>query len=144
MTTSLDKTLERGLEQLRESAPLVMVVQPDRDERQALCDLLEVDGYRVIEAQNGHLALLQLRSGAELPRLLIAERAGTLISGAELLRIIRETPVLCRIACVLVASDRDIEKEAKRLGAVAGLQKPLSDALVLQTVGWLTGRNVAR
>ena len=144
MTTVLDNGLSQNLTVLSAVAPLVMVVQYDRDQREALCDLLEVDGYRVVEAQNGRSALEHLRSKAEKPRLLLADYELHLISGADLLHILRETPVLCRIPGVLMSMSSDIEREAKLLGAVMGLRKPLSAGLVLQTVGWLTGRNVAR
>src|SRR6266516_3650381 len=48
------------------SSRVVLVVDDDQDIRDALCELLEDEGYRAVAAANGAEALGQLRA-AELP-----------------------------------------------------------------------------
>jgi DNA-binding response OmpR family regulator len=123
-----------------ESAALrsVLVVEDDRDLREALADLLRLEGgYAVSEAENGIDALLFLRT-APVPDLVILDLDLPLMDGEELLAQIGADPTLARLPVVIVSS-----RETIRLAADAVFHKPCHPEALLAALRRLSGGRAA-
>lgn len=113
----------------------VLVVEDDMALCEALCDTLEIEGYRVISAKNGIEALSQL---SKYPvRLVISDVQMPMMDGFQLLQNIQQkyeqTPVL------LMTAYGSIPKavEAMQSGAADYLIKPFDAGMLVDKVATL-------
>jgi len=65
----------------------VLVADDDPDMRETVCDILEAEGYGVLEAQNGIEALDLLRATAP-PLVVLLDLQMPQLDGAEVLRVV--------------------------------------------------------
>jgi len=99
---------------------------------------LEQAGYAVEFASDGVSALARAR---ELrPAILVTEILVPRIDGLALCRSLKVDPQT-RGILVLVFSHLDAEERAREAGADAFLQKPLGEALLIETLGRLVARH---
>jgi CheY-like chemotaxis protein len=111
----------------------VLVVDDHADTREVVCELLRAEGYAVLEAENGRVALELLIAHVErVPYLLILDLEMPIMSGWELLLRLRSDHHLQRIP-VLVTSA--YPTRLNELSGVAGfLQKPFGPDELLRTM----------
>jgi len=67
----------------------ILVVDDDCDIRAVLAVLLESEGYRVTEAENGEIALKAVRNGGK-PDLMLLDLMMPVLSGFELLEMVAD------------------------------------------------------
>ena len=67
--------------------PVVMVVDDDESAREALSELLESDGYQVVQAKDGLQALRQL--ALKRPQLVMLDLNMPVMDGREFLRLLQ-------------------------------------------------------
>jgi CheY-like chemotaxis protein len=107
-----------------------MVVEDDADVRALMSEALEADGHRVVLAENGKAALDLLRRGTR-PVLIFLDLMMPVLSGAELLEILRADDALSMLPVVVISAFADS-------GTVAGVkrfvQKPISLSRVRELV----------
>jgi CheY-like chemotaxis protein len=102
---------------------LVLVVEDDRSVRKSLSELLEVEGYSVLEAENGQRALEILEKTSYLPCMILLDLAMPVMSGGEFLTLRAEDPVLRQVPVVVVSGSPPSEPLN---GIDAYLQKPVT------------------
>src|SRR5678815_646600 len=68
----------------------VVVIDDDRDQADVLAILLEFEGYKVYATVDPHEGLLWIRT--HLPDLVLLDFAMPQMSGAELARLLKESP----------------------------------------------------
>lgn len=109
----------------------ILVVEDDRDIREALRQALEVEGYTVSVAENGvvGLALLAL---APRPCLVLLDLMMPVMNGLEFLRELRQDEVLATIPVVMVTAYGELAAEAR--GAVGLVKKPIDLDVLLEFV----------
>lgn len=96
----------------------VLVVEDDEDVRETLAIALEIEGYAVETAAHGKEALDRLhemvnRGGDERPCLILLDLMMPVMSGAELLSLLRSDPAFATIPVVVVSAwDREAAKVA--------------------------------
>ena len=109
----------------------VLVVEDDRDIREAVEDLLSAEGYEVRVATNGQEALDQLRACAQLPALILLDLMMPVKDGPafreEQLRDVR----LAKVPVVIMTADAHIEEKQARMRAHAAIRKPFDVDLLL-------------
>lgn len=104
---------------------IILVVEDDEGNREALSELLEGEGYLVIAAANGQDALRWLRAHpAEPPSLILLDMMMPVMNGTEFRLQQRDDPQLAAIPVVLMSAGAKIEEEATALGAVGVIGKP--------------------
>jgi CheY-like chemotaxis protein len=112
--------------------PLVLVVDDDPDILEAICDVLEVEGYRVARARNGQEALD--RVGEERPRAILLDLMMPVMDGIAFAEALRERAGGERIPIVVISADGNPQR-AVAVGARGFLAKPFDiDALLAQVV----------
>ena len=110
----------------------LLIVEDDRDLRDALCITLELAGHEVIPAANGKEALLAMQK--RRVALVVSDIQMPLLDGIGLLHEIRHTH--SNIPVVLMTAFGDIEHAvaAMRAGASDYLTKPFEPASLLEKV----------
>ncbi len=114
------------------SEPTLLIVEDDTDLREALRDILEQSGHRVLEAANGHAALERIRS--EAPDMVISDVQMEGMDGHALLRHVKRLQP--DLPVVLITAFGSVEKavEAMREGAVDYLVKPFEAEVLVHMV----------
>lgn len=105
----------------------ILVVDDDADIRDALCDLLDSEGYAVLTASNGAEALKMLQRDAA-PGLVLLDLMMPVMGGEELLRRCREAGITLPVIVVSAGVGESMP------GASAVLQKPFSNVRLIELV----------
>ena len=103
----------------------VLLVEDTEDNRQMMRRLLEMSGYRVVEAING-VEAVKLAS-EENPRIILMDLSLPLIDGLTATRRIRSLPGLSKVPIVAVSAHdtADFHSEALAAGCNAYVTKPI-------------------
>lgn len=115
------------------AAPTILVVDDDEGMRHLMRRMLERAGFAVVTAAHGREALECIR--ARLVDVVITDMVMPEMDGIELTRALAaEYPGVPIIAISGVHDWSSYFRMAMRLGAKAGLQKPVSPAALVQAV----------
>ncbi len=114
--------------------PLVLVVDDDPDILEAICDILEVEDYRVAKARNGLEALEKV--DAERPDAILLDLMMPVMDGVTFAQALRERPE-GDVPIVVISADGNPQRAAS-VGARAYLAKPFDIDTLLAHVGAIT------
>jgi len=107
---------------------LVLIVDDDRDVRDAMAELLADEGYECLHAKNGLEALAVLK--LERPGLLLVDLIMPIMNGVDLLTRLRQDPALRDIPVIAMTAANDRMVGVKLDGPV--LHKPIDLTLLSQ------------
>ncbi|HEY0077102.1 MAG TPA: response regulator [Pyrinomonadaceae bacterium] len=118
----------------------VMVVEDFEDNRFMMRRLLEMSGYRVVEAINGQEAVEKARR--ELPDLILMDLSLPLLDGLAATRRIREQEQLKKVPIVAVSAHdtADFHAEALAAGCNEYVTKPIDFDQLESLLSRLTAR----
>src|SRR5688572_14201485 len=94
--------LERPAGGTAKAVPQVLVVDDDDDDRSAMRDVLEDEGFVVFEARDGQKAL-DLMTSAVNPSLVILDLAMPVMSGGELVEVMKRYHRLSQVPVLVVS-----------------------------------------
>ena len=105
--------------------PTVLLVEDTEDNRFMMRRLLEMSGYRVVEAMNGEEAVKLAR--AESPQLILMDLSLPVIDGLAATRLIRKVPTLQSTPIIAVSAHdtADFQDEAVEAGCNSYVTKPI-------------------
>ena len=105
--------------------PTVLLVEDTEDNRFMMRRLLEMSGYRVVEAMNGEEAVQLAR--AESPQLILMDLSLPVIDGLAATRLIRKVPALQATPIIAVSAHdtSDFQDEAVEAGCNSYVTKPI-------------------
>jgi two-component system cell cycle response regulator DivK len=117
----------------RHQSPTVLLVEDTEDNRQMMKKLLELSGFRVVEAINGEEAVDA--AAREHPRIILMDLSLPLIDGLAATRRIRKLPGMKGLPIVAVSAHdtADFHADALAAGCDAYITKPI-DYLELETI----------
>jgi CheY-like chemotaxis protein len=122
--------------------PLVLVVDDDPDILDAICDILEAEGYGVSRARHGLEALEQVDSSR--PDVILLDLMMPVMDGVAFSQALRQRPRVSDIPIVVISADGNPQR-ATAVGAVGYLAKPFDiDALLAQVAGITHGDDERR
>ena len=122
--------------------PLVLVVDDDPDILDAICDILDAEGYRVSRARHGQEALEQVDH--ELPDVILLDLMMPVMDGVAFSHALRKRPAGGDVPIVVISADGNPQR-ATAVGAVGYLAKPFDiDALLAQVAGITRDRGEPR
>jgi two-component system, cell cycle response regulator DivK len=106
----------------------ILIVEDFLDSRQLMRTLLEINGYRVIEAEDGQQAVEVARR--EHPDLILMDLSLPVLDGLSSTRFIRKIDSMETVPIIAVtAHSRDgIEADARQAGCTDYLPKPIDMA----------------
>lgn len=114
-----------------------MVVEDDTDSRLMMRTLLEMKGYRVIEAENGEAAISSAE--AESPGLILMDLQLPRLNGFAVTRHIRQHVRLRAVPIIIISGHEPVQH--RRLALAAGcnefMHKPLDFGLLEETLSRL-------
>ena len=110
----------------------VVVVEDDPDIREAICEMLEFEGYPVVAFENGKEALERLHESPN-PGLIILDLMMPVMNGVQFLRARQSDETLAEIPCFVVSAVGK-QKEIIREGAQGFLRKPVDAGAILDIV----------
>jgi CheY-like chemotaxis protein len=118
--------------------PTVLVVEDFEDNRFMMRRLLEMSGYRVVEAVNGQQAVET--AGRERPDIILMDLSLPMLDGLAATRRIREQDVLSRVPIVAVSAhdSADFHTEALAAGCNEYVTKPIDFDHLVQLLNRLT------
>jgi CheY-like chemotaxis protein len=103
--------------------PTILVVDDQIDLRDAIAVLLEVEGYDVVDAENGREALKYLQTHAHVAAIVL-DLAMPVMDGWQFLAERRKDPMLRDIATIVVTGVSDVKRRQRELGDVTVFGKP--------------------
>ncbi len=134
----------QGADDLKEdkgnSQPLVLVVEDFEDNRFMMRRLLEMSGYRVVEAVNGNQAVESAAS--EQPDIILMDLSLPQLDGLAATRRIREQQGARRVPIVAVSAhdSADFHAEALAAGCNEYVTKPIDFDQLVQLLSRLTAK----
>jgi len=111
----------------------VLIVDDDTDIRSTVREVLEDEGYDVMDAANGLEALAKLRQ-SRLPGLILLDLSMPVMSGAEFRFEQRNDPALAPVPVVVVSAAGNLDIKVAPLEAEAFLRKPVQLEELLEVV----------
>src|SRR5207249_11659351 len=111
----------------------ILVVGYDPDVREALVNLLEIEGYTVGTAEDGNEALARLR-GSSPPSLVLLDLMMPVMDGFEFRVQQLQDPRIAEIPVIVFSSGGDLPDKIARLHVDACLTKPLDLETLLALV----------
>jgi CheY-like chemotaxis protein len=113
--------------------PLVLVVDDDPDILEAICDILEAEGYRIARARHGGEALTAV--DAQRPDVILLDLMMPVMDGVAFSQALRLRPAACDVPIVVISADGNPQRAAA-VGAIGYLAKPFDiEALLAQVAG---------
>ena len=123
----------------RDNTLTVLLVEDTEDNRFMMRRLLEMTGYRVVEAMNGEEAVKLAK--AESPQLILMDLSLPVIDGLAATRLIRKLPA-CQLTPIIAVSAHDtsdFQSEAIQAGCNSYITKPIDfnelEELIAQLLG---------
>jgi len=103
----------------------VLVVDDQPDTRDLVSELVRAEGYLVLEAENGKVALeLLTAEAARDPSLIILDLEMPVMTGWEFLAVVKQDVRLARIPILVTSGSWISHDELALLGNVGFLRKP--------------------
>ena len=120
-----------------EVRPTILLVEDTEDNRQMMKKLLEMSGYRVLEATNGEEAV-QVTSN-QFPELILMDLSLPIIDGLAATRLIRNLPNGDHLPIIAVSAHdtADFHADALAAGCDAYITKPIDYTELEEIVGRL-------
>jgi two-component system response regulator MprA len=115
----------------------VLVVDDDRDIREAMADALEAEGYRVATASDGLDALRWLRSQPDESApasLILLDLMMPNMDGVAFRRELAQDGKLQSIPVVLLSADMSVGDKAKAMQAAGYVTKPVELEVLLEVI----------
>jgi CheY-like chemotaxis protein len=110
----------------------ILVVEDDFDIREALHDLLTLEGFELLLAADGQDALNQLRSSDSEPDAILLDLVMPVKDGYEFLQERDLDPRLARIPVIVMTANQALTE--KPLGSSAFLRKPVGRVDLLAAI----------
>ncbi|MDI6655721.1 MAG: response regulator [Candidatus Hydrothermarchaeota archaeon] len=113
----------------------IMVVDDDPDMRLVLRCLLEREGYKVLEAENGEKCLREAEK--KKPDLILLDIMMPGLDGWEVCRMLKESPATASIPVSMLSvrkEEEDVKKSFEYAHADAHLGKPVKSEELISTV----------
>jgi two-component system response regulator MprA len=109
------------------SKKTVLIVEDDISIRRDLCELLTLEGYEVLLAENGEAALTVLRSVSSLPDLVLLDITMPIMDGWAFRAAQMQDPALAALPVVVMTADGHAPEKAKKMNAAGFVRKPIGD-----------------
>jgi two-component system response regulator MprA len=107
------------------SATELLLVEDDRDVREAIAEVLEQEGYVVTLAKTGLDAVQHLRTVRQLPAAILLDLMMPVMDGWEFGSIQQSTEEWARIPVIIISADTNLAERSQSLRALAYLRKPI-------------------
>jgi CheY-like chemotaxis protein len=119
---------------------VVLLVDDNRELREALTEFLSLQGHAVQCAANGCEALRLLAGSQTLPALILLDLQMPVLDGRGFLAERGKDPLLAGIPVVIMSGCSDVAQRAMEVGVVAFVRKPVEPQTLLRVVDYFEER----
>jgi CheY-like chemotaxis protein len=112
----------------------VLVVEDDRDVREAIAEVLKDSEYHPVSACNGVEALQRLREAPTMPCVILLDMMMPMMDGYEFRAVQESDPSLRDIPVVVLSAHADARTAAMRMNVAGYLKKPVELETLLDTI----------
>lgn len=120
-------------------APIILIVEDDRDIRDVLAEILAEEGYQVLVAEDGADGLRRLAEGP-LPDLILLDLMMPRMDGYQFREEQRKNPAWAAIPLVLLTAGVETSDKITALGALDVVRKPVKIDFLLELIGGVVRR----
>jgi CheY-like chemotaxis protein len=113
----------------------ILVVEDNRDSREILSKLLELEGYKVLTACDGREGLALIAS--EQPDLIVTDVSMPEINGLKMIQLIRERRESSELPIVALTAYTSLREQAIENGANRAMGKPFDYESFLEHISQL-------
>jgi CheY-like chemotaxis protein len=115
----------------------ILIIDDNEDYRTSFREVLELEAYNILEAENGLVGLQMIQQ--HLPDLILCDVDMPIMNGIEVLKRVKADPVYSQIPFVIItgSDDDQIRKTAHELRAEKHLTKPVAITKFLSTIAQL-------
>lgn len=116
-------------------AKTIMIVDDSATMRMSISTTLEMNGFTVVAAEDGLVALTKLQSGLK-PDLIITDVNMPNMGGLDLIKNVRALPGFRFTPILTLTTESQVEKrdEGKKLGATGWMVKPVAGADLVKVI----------
>ncbi len=116
-------------------AKTIMIVDDSATMRMSISTTLEMNGFAVIAAEDGIVALTKLKAGLK-PDLIITDVNMPNMGGLDLIKNVRSLPGFRFTPILTLTTESQSEKrdEGKKLGATGWMVKPVAGADLIRVI----------
>lgn len=108
----------------------ILVIDDENDYRAGLREVLELEQYQTLEAENGLMGWQMIQQYS--PDLVICDIAMPVMNGIEVLKTLKSTPSFADLPFIIISGEDDkILASAFRLGANVVLRKPVDITVLM-------------
>jgi CheY-like chemotaxis protein len=111
----------------------ILIVEDDDDIREALTQILQLEGYVVREAVNGREAL-DISTRYPTPSLILLDLMMPVMDGWQFRAEQMKDPSLSKVPVVVISADASVHEKVASFGAASVLPKPISLDRLLRAV----------
>jgi CheY-like chemotaxis protein len=115
------------------SSGYILIVEDDDDIREALSQILELEGYAVREAANGREAL-DISAREQVPSLILLDLMMPIMDGWQFRSEQMKDPALAKVPVIVISADAGVHEKVASFGAASVLPKPISLDRLLRAV----------
>jgi CheY-like chemotaxis protein len=101
----------------------VLIVEDNKEYRDDLAEMLELEGYGVLGAANGAVALSLMKQ--QIPNVIVADDKMPFMTGSELIQAVKADKQLQTIPFIMLTGSNQSEETLLGLGAEIVLLKPI-------------------
>jgi CheY-like chemotaxis protein len=116
----------------------VLIVEDDPETREMLRQLLGMEGFHTVAAEDGlealHLLRIVRHRAPEAPCLVLLDLKMPRLGGNEFRRAQLGDPTVANVPIAVMSGAYDLEQRAQAMGAVATLPKPLNVDQLIRVV----------
>jgi signal transduction histidine kinase len=122
-----------------ETGVKILIIDDQADIRATLQDLLEINGYEVLAAEDG---VQGVKLAAQKPDFIFCDMAMPNLDGAGVLAAIKQLPDVCDVPFVFLTAraERRDQREGMALGADDYISKPFTEREILDAIAARTKR----
>ena len=113
--------------------PVVLVIDDQPGIRRLLAEVLQEEGYAVLEAANGYDGLQKARDGR--PGLILMDMKMPGMDGIETLRELKRLGIGEKVIMMTAYGELDLVNEAKEIGATDYITKPFDIVALCDMIG---------
>ena len=112
----------------------VLIVEDDADLRNALAEVLEDGNYKPLRAENGAVALQELRTAARAPCVILLDVMMPVMDGRAFRAALQQDPALSGIPVIVLSAHTDASTAAAQIDAEVFLVKPVDLGTLMEVV----------
>lgn len=109
----------------------ILIIDDDSEIRSSLADILEDEGFNILQAGNGLEGMQVLESLSDLPCMILLDLMMPVMDGQAFRGEQLRNPKLAAIPTILFSADGQLNKKAENIGIEEYVKKPIDLTVLL-------------